>query len=58
MPSQATELGSGRTWTLGDKFEAKFPHHEGVKALWETKWKFPVDASRDWNDCGDDTHIS
>ncbi|KAF7868501.1 hypothetical protein EAF04_005032 [Stromatinia cepivora] len=45
MASQVTELGNGRTWTLGDKFEAKFPHHEGVKALWETKWKFPCTKS-------------
>ncbi|KAF7943023.1 hypothetical protein EAE96_010969 [Botrytis aclada] len=45
MPPQATELGDGRTWTLGDKFEAKLPHHEGAKALWETKWKFPCTKS-------------
>ncbi|KAA8574669.1 hypothetical protein EYC84_003919 [Monilinia fructicola] len=41
MSYQTLELGDGRTWTLGDKFEAKFPHHEGAKALWDTKWKFP-----------------
>ncbi|KAM3085005.1 hypothetical protein ACMFMG_003445 [Clarireedia jacksonii] len=45
MSSKTTELGNGRTWTLGDKFEAKFPHHEGSKALWETKWKFPCTKS-------------
>ncbi|APA06156.1 hypothetical protein SS1G_01382 [Sclerotinia sclerotiorum 1980 UF-70] len=45
MSSQVTELGNGRTWTLGDKFEAKYPHHESVKALWDTKWKFPCTKS-------------
>ncbi len=25
-------------------FETRMPHHEGIKALWETKWKFPVRA--------------
>ncbi|KEF51017.1 uncharacterized protein A1O9_12943 [Exophiala aquamarina CBS 119918] len=29
-------------WTLGDKFTEKYPHLSGVKALWETKWKFPA----------------
>ncbi|PQE29039.1 pigment biosynthesis Ayg1 protein [Rutstroemia sp. NJR-2017a BBW] len=45
MSPTTTELGNGRTWTLGDKFEAKLPHHEGSKALWETKWKFPCTKS-------------
>jgi hypothetical protein len=31
-----------RRWILGDKFDARMPHHDGIKALWETKWKFPV----------------
>jgi len=32
-----------RKWLMGDEaFEARMPHHEGIKALWETKWKFPV----------------
>lgn len=31
-----------KQWILGDKFEQKMPHHAGIKALWETKWKFPV----------------
>ncbi|OCT54442.1 pigment biosynthesis protein Ayg1 [Cladophialophora carrionii] len=28
-------------WILGDKFYQRYPHLDGVKALWETKWKFP-----------------
>lgn len=30
-------------WILGEKFNETYPHLSGVKALWETKWKFPVD---------------
>jgi hypothetical protein len=34
---------SGRNWIMGTQaFEARMPHHDGIKALWETKWKFPV----------------
>lgn len=25
-----------------EAFKARMPHHEGIKALWETKWKIPV----------------
>jgi hypothetical protein len=36
----------GRQWLMGkEAFEAKMPHHEGIKALWETKWKFPCSKS-------------
>lgn len=35
----------GRSWIMGSKFEAKMPHHQGIKALWETKWKFPCTIS-------------
>jgi len=28
-----------------EAFERKMPHHEGMKALWETKWKFPCTKS-------------
>ena len=32
-----------RTWLMGSEaFERVMPHHAGIKALWETKWKFPV----------------
>ncbi|KAK4443726.1 esterase FrsA [Podospora aff. communis PSN243] len=31
-----------RNWIMGTQaFEARMPHHDGIKALWETKWKFP-----------------
>ena len=37
------EGGPARQWLMGTKaFEARMPHHDGIKALWETKWKFPV----------------
>jgi hypothetical protein len=32
-------------WILGDKFDTVYPHLSGVKALWETKWKFPAKLS-------------
>jgi hypothetical protein len=31
-----------KSWILGEKFDQRMPHHDGVKELWETKWKFPV----------------
>lgn len=31
----------GRNWILGDKFAAKMAHHQGIQALWESKWRFP-----------------
>ncbi|KAM7201430.1 Alpha/Beta hydrolase fold [Naviculisporaceae sp. PSN 640] len=35
-----------RQWLMGTKaFEARMPHHDGIKALWETKWKFPCTKS-------------
>ncbi|KAK3396173.1 Alpha/Beta hydrolase protein [Sordaria brevicollis] len=41
--------GQGETprhWIMGkEAFQAKMPHHEGIKALWETKWKFPCTKS-------------
>jgi len=36
-----------RRWLMGTKaFEARMPHHDGIKALWETKWKFPVSKTK------------
>ncbi|RWA03281.1 hypothetical protein EKO27_g11822, partial [Xylaria grammica] len=30
------------TWQMGtEAFERRMPHHDGIKALWETKWSFP-----------------
>ncbi|KAK0723684.1 Alpha/Beta hydrolase protein [Apiosordaria backusii] len=38
--------GEPREWLMGkEAFEAVMPHHEGIKALWETKWKFPCTKS-------------
>lgn len=42
MSPHYTKMESKKTWVLGDKFEARMPHHQGIKELWETKWKFPV----------------
>jgi len=28
---------------IGDKLHEKAPHHESIKALWELKWKRPVE---------------
>jgi hypothetical protein len=34
-----------RLWRMGkEAYEKKLPHHEGMKQLWETKWRFPVCA--------------
>lgn len=34
---------SGRSWMMGaEAFERRMPHHDGIKALWETKWSIPV----------------
>jgi hypothetical protein len=35
-----------RSWRMGDAYEKKMAHHEGIKQLWETKWKFPVSCRR------------
>jgi esterase/lipase len=34
-----------KNWILGAKFKQTMPHHAGIKALWETKWKFPCTKS-------------
>lgn len=32
-----------RTWLMGtEAFEGVMPHHAGIRALWETKWRVPV----------------
>lgn len=45
--SRAASSGDdGRSWIMGkEAFEARMPHHSGIKALWETKWKFPCTQS-------------
>ena len=33
-------------WMMGeDAFNAKAVHHQGIKELWEAKWKFPVSSA-------------
>ncbi len=35
-----------RNWIMGaEAFERRMPHHDGIKALWETRWKFPVSSA-------------
>ncbi|KAK0717232.1 Alpha/Beta hydrolase protein [Lasiosphaeria miniovina] len=35
-----------RHWIMGSEaFNARMKHHDGIKALWETKWKFPCTKS-------------
>ncbi|KAI1185997.1 Alpha/Beta hydrolase protein [Nemania serpens] len=34
------------TWQMGTAaFEQRMPHHAGIKALWETKWRLPCSKS-------------
>jgi hypothetical protein len=40
----ASKTANNKQWMLGEKFEQRMPHHNGIKELWETKWKFPVQA--------------
>jgi hypothetical protein len=43
MPSNTNDHENvKRRWILGDEFDARMPHHDGIKALWETKWEVPV----------------
>lgn len=30
-------------WVLGEAFSSRAKHHEGIQALWETKWRFPCE---------------
>ena len=32
-------------YLIGDRINQPAKHHESIKALWETKWKFPVSES-------------
>ena len=42
MSPHKIEPGSERSWIMGtEAFERRMPHHDGIRALWETKWKFP-----------------
>ncbi|CAK7273173.1 hypothetical protein SEPCBS119000_005514 [Sporothrix epigloea] len=44
--NQEKKIDVGRSWRMGKAaFEARMPHHAGIKALWETKWQFPCTKS-------------
>ncbi|KAI9870508.1 MAG: hypothetical protein M1830_004143, partial [Pleopsidium flavum] len=30
-----------KNWMLGEAFAIRSKHHDSIKALWETKWRFP-----------------
>jgi len=36
------KLAPESDWMLGEAFSRRAKHHDGIKELWETKWKFPV----------------
>jgi len=41
--AKAEEGKTPEHWIMGrEAFERRMPHHDGIKALWETKWKLPV----------------
>ena len=40
-----------RHWIMGnDAFNTKAVHHQGIKELWEKKWKFPVCSYNGWSE--------
>ncbi|KAI6377299.1 hypothetical protein MCOR25_002556 [Pyricularia grisea] len=46
METNEVQPAKGRHWIMGaEAFERRMPHHDGIKALWETKWKFPCTKS-------------
>ncbi|KAK4125143.1 alpha/beta-hydrolase [Parathielavia appendiculata] len=41
-PAAGEEGKTPESWIMGQEaFERRMPHHDGIEALWETKWKFP-----------------
>ncbi|KAK4986514.1 hypothetical protein LTR66_002096 [Elasticomyces elasticus] len=34
-----------RSWILGEKFSQRYPHLDGIDALWHKKWQFPCTRS-------------
>ncbi len=46
VQGEEEEQVGGRIWIMGaEAFEKRMPHHDGIGALWETKWKFPCTKS-------------
>ncbi|KAI1735040.1 alpha/beta-hydrolase [Xylaria scruposa] len=45
-PSSSSIRPPPETWQMGTQtFERRMPHHDGIKALWETKWEMPCQKS-------------
>jgi dienelactone hydrolase len=39
-------MAAPRNWIMGaESFNCRMPHHDGIKALWDTKWKIPCTKS-------------
>ncbi|CAL3973402.1 unnamed protein product [Diplocarpon coronariae] len=34
-----------RAWRMGDAYEQRLAHHDGIKQLWESKWRRPCSLS-------------
>ncbi|EFX04961.1 pigment biosynthesis protein yellowish-green 1 [Grosmannia clavigera kw1407] len=46
MPPPNGAGAAPESWLMGkEAFEGRMPHHNGIKALWETKWRFPCSIS-------------
>lgn len=42
-PTTAEGPTPSKMWIMGtEAFERRMEHHDGIKQLWETKWRFPV----------------
>lgn len=37
-------MTENNNWIMGEAFAIRSKHHESIKALWNTKWKFPVSS--------------
>ncbi|KAI1432509.1 Alpha/Beta hydrolase protein [Xylaria sp. CBS 124048] len=45
-PSASAVRPAPKHWLMGDEFFNHYmPHHNSIKALWETKWRFPCSKS-------------
>ncbi|KAK5626628.1 hypothetical protein RRF57_002343 [Xylaria bambusicola] len=46
VASYASKRPAPETWQMGtESFKHRMPHHDGIKALWDTKWHFPCTKS-------------
>ncbi|KAI1827635.1 alpha/beta-hydrolase [Xylaria intraflava] len=45
-PTTSAVRPAPQHWLMGaEAFNRRMPHHDGIKALWETKWRFPCSKS-------------